>query len=459
LANDRLYIKPIHSSVVDQADIPKLAYLPPLAGVLPKEERLSGAAQKRLVGSGVAGAVVRNMLLDLWVHQTSGLKSLRRPTGAIPSKAKAEFLKSDGWQALSGVLVDVFKCGLQIGDYDDNYHNRIYVHVFNAYRDKATIKKSAESITRDIVVEGSGFLQWLSVYALAVNDTINILLLDEPDSHLHPDLQSELVFRLNLLAIQQKKQVFLTTHSTTILSSVAAGNIFRIEQNKYLATDTDISALFAGLGSEFSPRLDRLKRAKRLFFHEGPSDLELLKTWAKTLKITWPDNLVAWQTTESDADRQTLFRSLKAEISGLKCLSLRDRDLIHANEIDENLGMKSQKPKDVNFISRIWKRTNIEGYLMSTPAIARAIGQTPDQVEDYIKQAFSVFIPDDYVKHDIPAGLLTSNGKDIIVDLPNSITNFFQTSYTTIAEQMTPDEICDDVKVIINQIVTMCRLS
>ena len=38
---------------------------------------------------------------------------------------------------------------------------------------------------RDIMTEGSGFLQWLSVYTFALSPKIDILLLDEPDAHLH----------------------------------------------------------------------------------------------------------------------------------------------------------------------------------------------------------------------------------------------------------------------------------
>lgn len=43
------------------------------------------------------------------------------------------------------------------------------------------------------MVEGSGFLQWLSVYTLALNPSINVLLLDEPDAHLHTTLQDHLL--------------------------------------------------------------------------------------------------------------------------------------------------------------------------------------------------------------------------------------------------------------------------
>ena len=68
------------------------------------------------------------------------------------------------------------------------------------------------------MVEGSGFLQWLSVYALALNKDLDVLLLDEPDAHLHPAPQGHLTHKLGQVVRENKKQVLLATHSTTILS-------------------------------------------------------------------------------------------------------------------------------------------------------------------------------------------------------------------------------------------------
>jgi len=43
------------------------------------------------------------------------------------------------------------------------------------------------------MVEGSGFLQWLSVFALATDPGLDVLLLDEPDAHLHSSLPARFV--------------------------------------------------------------------------------------------------------------------------------------------------------------------------------------------------------------------------------------------------------------------------
>ena len=88
------------------------------------------------------------------------------------------------------VLEEVFKTGLPIGQFNELYHLTIDVAASGTanWLEKRFAKKVGRA-PKDPMVEGSGFLQWLSVYALAVNKELNVLLLDEPDAHLHPALQ------------------------------------------------------------------------------------------------------------------------------------------------------------------------------------------------------------------------------------------------------------------------------
>lgn len=66
------------------------------------------------------------------------------------------------------------------------------------------------------MVEGSGLLQWLSVFALATSPDVDVVLLDEPDAHLHPQLQKELVNRLEKLTKASNQQASVAAHSSEI---------------------------------------------------------------------------------------------------------------------------------------------------------------------------------------------------------------------------------------------------
>ena len=65
LAHDRIYLKPLRSTVQAGETIPRCAYLPPFAGITSREERMSLVSQRRLIGRGLAGAALRNILFDL----------------------------------------------------------------------------------------------------------------------------------------------------------------------------------------------------------------------------------------------------------------------------------------------------------------------------------------------------------------------------------------------------------
>jgi predicted ATP-dependent endonuclease of OLD family len=161
---------------------------------------------------------------------------------------------------------------------------------------------------RDLMVEGSGFLQWLSVFALAMDPRINILLLDEPDAHLHSSLQEQLLDSLRQIASRTGKQALIATHSAEILRNAEPADILHIrssgKNSGYLVEERQKVGLLAGLGSDYAPRVDKAKRTKHILFVEGRSDLEILKILADKLSVTWPSSWTEWTTTYSQKERK-----------------------------------------------------------------------------------------------------------------------------------------------------------
>jgi hypothetical protein len=80
---------------------------------------------------------------------------------------------------------------------------------------------------RDLSVLGSGTLQvievLLSLYA-APGD-LHLVLLDEPDSHIHRDIQRRLFARLEAA---DQVQVFLTTHNESLLRAAPWEQVFHL---------------------------------------------------------------------------------------------------------------------------------------------------------------------------------------------------------------------------------------
>lgn len=65
LANDRLFVKQVGSNLVAGDALPSVAYLPPFAGIVSRENKMSAADRRSMIGRGLAGGIIRNLILDM----------------------------------------------------------------------------------------------------------------------------------------------------------------------------------------------------------------------------------------------------------------------------------------------------------------------------------------------------------------------------------------------------------
>ena len=458
LSNDRLLLKRTASNLAAGDAVPRMAYLPPFAGIGPREERMSPATRKRWIGRGLAGAVLRNLLYDFWQQNCDEREKAKGPKGRIPRSKLAELRKTDSWEQLLNVLQEVFKSGLSVNQFNELYHTTIEVAAWEGQLLNKQFRKKTGTPQKDLMVEGSGFLQWLSVYALALNKELDVLLLDEPDAHLHPTLQGHLIHKLSQLARENRKQVLLATHSTTILSETKVEQIFRMEDRSYLKDEGGRVSLFLGLGSQYAPRLDQLKRCERLFLHDGPSNIAILQAWASRLGMPWPEGLVDWIYNDKAEARKALVSELRKDIPGLKAISLEDRDDHHFADTKPDLTYGSMQPFKGGLGLRRWRRRNIENYLLHPAAIARAAAKTEEEVRQFLATVHGLSITaTNFTDSDCLQTLANTDGKDIITKNARSVTAEFGVDYRQIAEAMLPEEIPDDVVTLLQQLIDLCK--
>ena len=105
---------------------------------------------------------------------------------------------------------------------------------------------SGQHVPEDNMSSGEAELVALAIEVLvfsrlSIND--KIILLDEPDVHLHPDLQNRFIKFIEALAIEKNFKIVIATHSTAIISSFSSKADMKIVpvQNK------EQSGLFAVL--------------------------------------------------------------------------------------------------------------------------------------------------------------------------------------------------------------------
>ncbi|GAA0947806.1 ATP-binding protein [Kribbella koreensis] len=451
LANDRLFIKTVESNLISGDAVPTIAYLPPFAGITAHEQRMSGAIRRRRIGEGVAGAVLRNLLLDMQQVNTAKRAALRAGKSKISDADLKRLREEDPWELLLKTLREVFSAELIVDDFREEYHSYINVHVVKGEVDGYKLKRHAGYNQRDLMVEGSGFLQWLSVYTLATSTSFDVLLFDEPDAHLHPTLQGQLLSHLDSLAIATGKQVLLATHSSEILKGADPERILQIRSNgssKYLTENHQKVGLLVGLGADYSPRIDSIRRTKRMLFIEGSSDLTVLRGVCKTLGYTWPENWIEWQTTASHKERRNLWTALREELGDVKAFSLRDRD-------DDPLGTVGADLRDTGesfsdgFFPRKWRRRYIESYLIWPPTLAKCSGKSEEEVRKVLQEDHGIAVGGTFKVSEAPQALLDVRAKDVLKS--------FGLNVADVAKELPPDAICDDLRMIVEQLIDLAK--
>ncbi len=470
LANDRLFIKTTSTNLtiaeletpsgesVENA-IPRVAYLPPFAGITDKESRNSVAMRNRLIGQGLSGGVIRNVLYDMWHTNQNQRKKLRGIKSKISSPDLANLRATDPWEILQKTLGDIFQMGLTVDEFDDRYQTYLHIETFRGEMIGPTLKKSERDASRDLMVEGSGFLQWLSVYALALAPDIDVVVLDEPDAHLHCSLQLELVKYLSDLAKANGKQVLMATHSTELIKGFEYKSILEVKGGvaKYLGEDSQKIGVLAGIGTAYSPKLHALTQKKRMLIVEGDFDENVLKIWAEVNGTAWPENVVVWLWSGSHRDRRKLFAQIKKDIPDLRALSLRDRDDEADNSVGPNLEEKGHTNTNDGFQALKWRRRHIENYLLNPAAIARAATKTEAEVREFFAESHGLAIPNNTTATSVVLPIRDARGKELFTEGPLSVESAFKVTRYDVAKQMTSAELAEDVKTffdVLNQFAT-----
>ena len=138
-------------------------------------------------------------------------------------------------------------------------------------------------VDRELCWAGFGFQVWLQILTHITNSaTAGILVVDEPEIYLHPDLQHKLFHILKAT----NKQIILATHSAEIINEAEHDEVIVVNKTRKWATRvTDIEglqdALFS-IGSAQNVHLTRLSRGRKILFLEG-NDVRILRRFASQL--------------------------------------------------------------------------------------------------------------------------------------------------------------------------------
>lgn len=288
----------------------------------------------------------------------------------------------------------------------------------------------------DIVSAGSGLHQILKLAAFIAWRKSRVVLLDEPDAHLHTSLQVQLASFLQELGAGLGTQIILATHSRDLISQAPMESIIPVDTlQRHLRPMQNIEHLlreYQRLGPISNIDLALLYQTKRCLFVEGPSDLQLLPLIAAQLGFgifTGPNQFVVFPF--KGAEKFTMVKDLvelfeKMVGAAIRWFVLRDKDASTRRVLDYWRNQAQQKGI-ANY--HIWERHSLENYLLAPSVVTMAVeaaatlrGINPpssqevealladvcEAVRREVRPSFVTWVQDYYRHHDLGNGELAA---------------------------------------------------
>ncbi len=320
----------------------RIAYLPVFSMFLPQEERRTPAVIEDALARGRVNSVIRNLLLNL----------------------KHEIRDQELAEILQRTFPSLKELAIRFDEANDRY-------ISVTYQEKKRPKEF------DVFSAGSGFQQFVYLFGFIALRQPTVILLDEPDVHLHGSLQRVLLEELRRL-VSAGKQVLFATHSRELIARMSPEEILSLEEEgaKRLTVAFDIFDTLDRLGSLDPTQLPVIQAFRRVLVVEDRADRDLLSVFCS--KCLGPS---VWQQVDRRLAvcyckgnpwkqdmarlRQHLQQMIGRQGEALRMFIVGDRDY-HPDPAF----LRNTLPSE-NLEWHIWERVEIENYLLCLEAMKR----------------------------------------------------------------------------------------
>lgn len=352
---------------------------------------------------------------------------------------------------------------------------------------------------RDISLLGSGTIQIIEIllHVFESKTDLNLILLDEPDSHIHRDIQKRLLNQLR----ESDVQVFLTTHNESLIRSADPKNIFFIDET--VADDSERvfipigetplaprrsgissshhSSVINKIGSETSLDILNALEADKILFVEGTDDAEYIQ---KIMENTYCDKKCVFWSFGGIDKLISKIKHYREFFEGIgssepiwdKCAVIIDADFMTDSQKNT---LKTELKSKLSIPIFVWKSYTIESSILTNKNILidsikkisdiKNNNKTQQEVEMSVTFHFEqiknekISLLDDLAYSTRISGQLASRGNNLLISLNinniyNVAPNMVVVNYTLFAkEQLNMNRIDhiankDDVEIIIEGI-------
>ena len=346
---------------------PNIVYVPPFSGLEPHEKWIDDGNVRQQIGKAQPGSVLRNLLFR------------------VIDRKDLKISENQYWKEIADKTNEWFGIELKAPEYQKGISTEI------------TAEYRSNKKTYDVISGGSGFHQILTLLAF-VNGypDVTTILFDEPDAHLHVNLQRQIV---NYFKTITNKQFIIATHSEEFIKGVEISSIISILSGKPKRVCSNHEILNA-LSDVDNIDVVRTQSSPYILYLEGEDDERLLATWANKLGKTeqyqrfYPFILGGSTKNEMKIKADNHFRALKQIVPDVKRAILVDYD---SDEVAIN-------PPNNQYVLNEWKRKNIDNYLLIPNAWKRAVARElniTDEENNLFFQPYNQLINEFFINENI----------------------------------------------------------
>lgn len=327
------------------------AYIPGLAGLSERETILVQPLLRRQAACGDAGSVLRNILFNINSRQPGEVDYAPALKRVQKLNQLVQMVHPDFW-------IEV------------NFNEREDFNIQAVFNDSRLAGSK-----RPLETAATGVLQVIQIFAYLILFRPKLLLIDEPDAHLHPDKQERLIEALELAAEEFQVQSILTTHSPHIVRAASpSANLIWINNGKVIEQDDETIKTLLGWGG-----LDK----KILFFIEDENDQAIraiLRQWPglyrqiSICRCFGVDNL----------PRNSMLKGLLGDNNfGVSVIIHRDRDFM----TDEDCMLWSERYSAQGVHTWITDHVDAEAYFCQPDYLAALYNISNEEAERLIATA------------------------------------------------------------------------
>jgi len=303
-----------------EASEKQVAYLPPMSGLASVEPKWEPGRINVLTGEGQTAQVLRNLCYGIYENND----------------------KENTWLKLTEHIRHLFGVELLPPEF-----NIVRGEITMAYRERSGLQL-------DLSSSGRGMQQVLLLLAHLYANKNTVLLLDEPDAHLEILRQRQIYHLISSIAEKQDSQIIAASHSEIVLNEACGKDtVVAFIGKPHSLTDRPGQVLKSLTDIGFDLYYQAEIKGWILYL-EGSTDLDILRTFAKTLNHPVAPHLedpffdpVTTNLPQKARDKFFGLREAKKDLVGIAIFDRLDKELHQRSSL----------------IELMWRKREIENYL------------------------------------------------------------------------------------------------